>query len=368
MLDLEKPGRVHGNHEVVTLLEDWLARAKEGRFSYATVTVCEPPNLMACDFAGSVEMEYAVDAALQMLKLKIEQNIANRQPPAVDNHAPADRWIYNVANAPVSYDFIPWLIDAEMTRRREGAEAPLRVSFVKGKTGKMGLDGWYRSQMFAGVVRPALSLLGAEERSETGRIKEFYTTADIVKYSRAGESVPMLQSTPLAKKEVREQLDGEKPVVITLRESENWTHRNSNLKEWIRFATYLRSRGERVIFVRDTAKATEPLPGWETYPRASVELDIRLALYEQAKCNFFVPNGPWGLAIFTRAPWIMPIQLSKDELYRPYNPDFWPKYQGIEEGEQWPWSTTKQRIVWNARDDYKTLVNAWERSFECMGT
>jgi len=36
---------------------------------------------------------------------------------------------------PLGFDFIYWLVDAEMTRVREGAPAPLKVAFWCGQEG-----------------------------------------------------------------------------------------------------------------------------------------------------------------------------------------------------------------------------------------
>lgn len=358
MLDLERSVPVHGSREVIALLEKSLAKAREGNHNYVTVTLCEQAGIWV-DFAGTIDMEYQVMHALDSLKLKMESRIDSRRPPFIDESAAADTWSYNLGNSPASFDFIPWVIGAEMTRRRESAPGPLKVSFTLGKDGKQGLEGHYRSQMFVGVVRPALYMLGGVEHSGVGRIKEMFTTREIVAHARTGERVPQFMASKPARRQVRELLGDDRPVTITLREAEHWPHRNSNTAEWIKFAHHLKDRGENVIFVRDTAKANDVFP-CPTLPGASIDLDIRLALYERAKCNFFVPNGPWSLASFTAVPYIMPIQLDAKDIFPPYHPDFWEKHQGIVEGEQFPWATTQQRIVWNARDDYKMLCEAWE--------
>ena len=117
-----------------------------------------------------------------------------------------------------------------------------------------------------------------------------------------------------------------------------------------------------MVFVRDTAKVAETLPGYVCYPHASVDLDVRLALYERAKMNFFVPNGPYGLAIFTDVPHMVPMMMDPTETYWPYTPLFWEKNMGIGEGDQWPWSGPHQRIIWGARDDCDVLIRAWEQT------
>jgi hypothetical protein len=45
--------------------------------------------------------------------------------------------------------------------------------------------------------------------------------------------------------------------------------------------------------------------------------------------------------------------------YQAATADFWKTYQGIEVGEQYPWSNPNQRIVWEA-PTFKNLIEAWD--------
>lgn len=95
-----------------------------------------------------------------------------------------------------------------------------------------------------------------------------------------------------------------KPVVITLRETSG-TDRNSNLPEWLKFAKYV-SKTNDVVFVRDTRKWNDPLVykdketgelgSFCTLPAASIDLDLRLALFRRAKVNFCIGGGSSNLA------------------------------------------------------------------------
>ena len=133
------------------------------------------------------------------------------------------------------------------------------------------------------------------------------------------------------------------PVVITLREAGYWPHRNSNLPEWLRFAEHLKEEGEKVIFVRDTAKAAKPLAEFLTWPKAALNLDVRMALYERARFCFFVANGPAGLAMFSNVPHVQ----------------FQTQYPGAQ-CPQWPWAAEDQRLIC-ALDSYENLSREWER-------
>jgi hypothetical protein len=111
--------------------------------------------------------------------------------------------------------------------------------------------------------------------------------------------------------------------------------------------------------VRDTAKATEAFYGLETHSVASIDVQARLALYEQAKCNLFVSNGPATLAFFTERPWLMFAEPNEKDAYFPNTPDGWKTFAGIAPGEQLPWSKPDQSIIWQA-DTFENMRAAWD--------
>jgi hypothetical protein len=114
-----------------------------------------------------------------------------------------------------------------------------------------------------------------------------------------------------------------------------------------------------VILVRDTACANEPFYSWEICPLASTNLHMRMALYEQAKCNLFVANGPCTLAQFSDRPWLCFTPIEPDDSpYKANTAMFWRMYVGIDVGEQFPWSRPDQRIVWK-KDTYENICTAW---------
>lgn len=349
-----------GNREVIGLLESWLQEAKKGELNYAAILVCRLPNIGGCDFVGAPEMEPIVDEALARLKIKMEAYRRNRAMPPIDPRLGADYVCYNLANDPCSYDFFTWLVNAEMTRRREWAPAPLKVHFYRGIDGKTGLNTAKRTRMFEQVMRPSLALLGAVEDHEVRGSRHVWhqLLRDATAGYNKGEAIPRVHPSYAAMNFVHARFP--QPVVtITLRETDRWEYRNSNLPAWLQFAAYLKAQGERVVFVRDTDKATQPIPKHETFPEASLNLDTRVALYEQAKCNFFVSNGPFVLSLFGTRPWLNFIALKEGDDYAPNTPEGWKDCQGIGAGEQFPWSTPQQRIVW-AADTYENIVQAWE--------
>jgi hypothetical protein len=301
------------------------------------------------------------------------------------------RVIYDLGKCPASWDFLKVLVAAEMGRRMTCSPQALRFGFRSGPNGGFrneigGLPPHNSQAMFDHVVRPALSLIGAFEDDSVlngGAIEyDGYSMRPIVEASRAGADVPRFR-IPLGYRTAVDRWlrrgahavwseDGQMRVrlsppedrgvvTITLREAAHWPHRNSNVEEWKRFAIDLWRRGFRVIFVRDTAHAAESLGEFEICPPASTDLLFRAALYDRAKCNLFVTNGPATLGIFGVRPWLMfrPLNMPGDPAYNPAAPWWWKEYVGIGPGEHFPWSSEAQRIAWDV-DSYPVIRAAWD--------
>lgn len=331
--------------EVIELLEAYLETAKTHSFGSVAISMVGYPNIAACDYAGDIALELAQRDALCLLHGKLQSSIDDWSLPAHDETLDQSHVVYNVRNGPLGFDFLIWLVEAEMIRVRAGAPAPLKVAFWLGKSGKLTPD---RQHWLNALFRPALRFIGAveDERAMRGHHKPLYVPRDIVAAVRAGESVPRFHtSTP-------SPYPG--AVTITLREAAHDTSRNSNLEAWLAVAHVLEREGDDVVFVRDTARAHESLSGFTTCPQASIDLDARLALYQAAKANLFVTNGPVGLVMFGNSPWLEWCDPKHSECFAIP----WRDAHGISMGEQFPWSLPTQRIIWQP-DTYANIVAAW---------
>lgn len=353
-----------GNETVIQALEMMLAKAREGRAGYFLGLLSTDGERPLGGWFGNPALEASAIRNLKEMTAEMDRLVVNKTLPSRIVPASPDRVCYNIAdgNVPASFDFIHWLIDAEMTRRLAGAPAPLKVGFWFGRDGKTGLEYPARKMMFDNVMRPALGLIGAVEvttAADDGTFKQAFGFKDVTDRARAGAEVPRF-SAPTDLIDFVRSKHRKPPVTITLREWGDWPHRNSNMSAWLRFAFYLRSCGEDVVFVRDTAKALEPVEGFETCPEASLNLHYRTALYQTARMNLFVSNGPATIAYFSDFPWMMFLKMEPDgHPYTPNTPGFWRREFGMEEGDQFPWSRADQCIVW-AGDDYDNLVAAWD--------
>jgi hypothetical protein len=349
--------QTHGNKAVVDLLEKYLEVAKKHQFGNCAISMVGHPGVASIDYVGDVSLEWSQKEALGLLLGKINKSIDNWMLPFQDKSLDASYVCYNVANAPLGFDFINWLVTQEINRELAGAPAPLKVGFWVGKDSKEHgkLDG--RINWLDNVFRPALGFIGAveDEKGNVGIAQQMYVPKQIVDFYNSGK----IKKVPIFR--AKGDYDLPKDVItITLREAEHWPHRNSNIEAWTKFAKYLVDKGERVIFVRDTAKANEPLEGFETCPEASIDLDKRMWLYDHAKLNMFVSNGPHVLTLYNDKPWLTFIYIEDDRsTYTANTRQFWRVKQGVEPGYQYPWSTEKQKLVW-AIDDYENLVKAYE--------
>ena len=294
---------------------------------------------------------------------------------------------------PPSHDFCVWLIIAEMMRRHHMAPGPLtvRLGLIKGQLGtldfshygmasgqayKCGLSKEYYDTMLAGIMRPAMAMIGATEElpaidldkprpvSDLGRYAEYdYHLSNVVDAARAGFEIPKWQIPQWAFDEVDDCLAGEKPVVITLRETGNQPERNSQIDEWLRFAGVI-APDYPVLFVRDSAQAYARMGSFKTYPMASVNAFVRAALYQRALVNLMVCNGPNVWCMFSDAPYILFKQLIPAlPNWQHGQPEGWLEQDHLKVGDQLPWANKDQQFAW-ADDNFENILHYFNRFIE----
>lgn len=355
-------GKYHAHEEVIELLQLYLETAKAAPFGAAAVVMVgnnDKQVIGAADFAGEISLNKHLMDQLEVAKAMVSEQVDACRLPPQDDSLDASYAVYNMADGPLGWDFVVWLVDAEMKRVAAGAPFPLKVAFWIGKDAAQRINRDKRKMWLEKVFRPALKLIGAveDERALHGSRDPICVSRDIVKAAKSGQRVPIFKG--IDKADI-----GYPYVTITLREAEHWAERNSRVEEWIGFAKYLQAHGEKVIFIRDTAKADEPIPGFACIPMASKDLLWRMSVYEGAKANLFKSNGPVTLAVYSDRPWLQFVETT-DELstYRPNRPEFWETAMGVKPPEQYPWSAPNQRLVW-ADDTYENLVAAWHEYIE----
>jgi hypothetical protein len=288
------------------------------------------------------------------------------------NAWPANAATCDLSKVPASFDFITWLVNAEMDRRRRGAPAPLKVAFVDGP------DAGFRNgdvqnlaekrQIMDRVMRPALALFGAEEDPNVIHGRQYhYWYRPITEAARTGEEVPKCKPQSGAVQDMigwlinhGHRLRGKAPLVITLRETRYSPERNSNVAAWTEFARRRRAEGEQIVFVRDTARAEEPIEDFSVCPVAARDLHARAALYSLARCNLIIANGPAELLQFSDWPFIEIKPPAEVDPLRPVTmgETWWQRFGGITPPESFPWLGKHQMTVWK-RDAIDVLETAW---------
>jgi hypothetical protein len=348
---------VLGNAEVVEGLERLLARARKGAMRAAAVICCEFQGSDATFLGDQSARPHIFFGCNVMSRVLLDSVVSAEKLP---DAPPADFVRYDLNMDPVCFDFIPWLVSREMTRRREGAPAPLKVAFTANPNA-ITESAVTRALFVQNVLRPALALFGAvETKDATGRREDHVGLRDIAHAFRAGEEVPQVEVPALHAERMRIALAGSRPVTLTLREAAYGTHRNSNLLEWLKLARWLRDRGEEVVIVRDAAMAhDDQFYEFEAWPAASRDLHWRAALYAQSKCCLFVQNGPFGLACFSKVPWLMFAWVGDDQPDQFNQPEQWRLFMGTDVGGQIPWATDKQRMIYQP-DTFENMRQAYE--------
>ena len=288
---------------------------------------------------------------------------------------------YDLEVSPITFDFPDFLALAELARRRHGADS-LHVVIVPAGGGGFRADDFAfdddnKRWRLHNILLPSCALLpvsvgltvcasrGHAEALEgtlqgpvfpddysVRRPRADFMLSGIVAATALGEAIPKFRATAQAVAYVRHWLgqhaQGRKPVTITLREATHIPARNSNLQAWTDFARRLDPATWLPVFVRDTERAFDPPPpsldGLLLCPFAPVNLDLRVALYEESWLNLMVPNGPGVICWLSER-----IRLLMFKMLTPESDNanaFFVASQGLKIGGQAPFATPYQRMVW----------------------
>ena len=163
---------------------------------------------------------------------------------------------------------------------------------------------------------------------------------------------------------IRAWLDEKKilaPVVtITIRSSAFDLPRNSNIGAWSSFARFLMSAGYQPIVIPDTDDAFRDRPEFLDvchFRECAWNIGLRMALYETAYLNFFVPNGCFALAIFNPQCSYICLNLlptgsivTTEESY---------KRVGHEIGTNYKFANERQRLSFKP-DDFENILHEFK--------
>lgn len=269
---------------------------------------------------------------------------------------------YDLSRSPPTYDFLSFLIGAEMDRLGAGWD-DFEVHVLPGPKDGFRADNLppfaahERERMLRGIVMAMPILMP--------------TCGGIIRHAERSQAVPgsigwgqgrygFARKVQAARRDIyplRPLLGFRTPkapyATITLRECQWWPSRNSTIGQWLAVADGLKARGITPVFIRDTSRAEIPVNGFPTDGNAAADLHTRAAFYANAVMNLFVNNGPAWLSWFMAAPTLICKMVSADA--PAVSPGFF-EAAGLKPGENMPNARPRQRLLWT--DDRCELILA----------
>jgi hypothetical protein len=307
---------------------------------------------------------------------------------------------YDLGVAPITFDFLWFLVGAELERQRCGLRTihavivpgPYQGLRKENQDLESHLDPSVRRTRIDTVLVPACALLpnldGVTVANSRGQAEQLVQLArgavfpahyepafprypgphEPLRAAREeGAKVGVLRATAADLRAVDQWLAArgcDCPVLtITLRNYGYVPERNSNLAAWREFARRRDPERFSVVFVPDTAQCLAGgVPGLHDLPvfvEAAMVLGLRMALYERAYLNLGVNNGPMGLCwLNDRTRYITFKMLSEAA---PHTTPEYMEFLGFKIGESLPFATPWQQWVW--QDDELDVI---ETEFTAM--
>lgn len=243
--------------------------------------------------------------------------------------------VYDLSKMPTTYDFAVWAVLA----RSYGCE---HVHFVadQGMAAHKypATLGWRR---FGNILVPMCEIAGMTY-SVGGMVDGVgftYHYGHINNYFKETGRIEKLKATY--------EIKDRDYVTITLRESFRNTWRNCNRAAWDEFKNFLESQGKRVVV----------LPECELSP---LDVQYRMALYQNADMNYGVSTGPMVLCHLSDAPYMTINMCPPNNTGKGYHADKLLEKGGFPVGTQFEFRNDRQLLVYE-RDDYENIVKAHNR-------
>ncbi len=270
---------------------------------------------------------------------------------------------YDFSVSPYSYDFAQFLIAAKASECERIVIVPGERAYQKCTPGEQE----YRLNALILGLCPTAILCQTRDEAKTlwdadcypagytvEKPKPGHTPGDVM---RSGKIFPFM---PLAEKTAEVAADGWQRAnlaVITIRDTHIKSARNSDVPQWIIAADWLRTQGFDVVFVPDTEKSDARFGDHQSCPKAALDVQYRLALYDAASLNLGVNNGPMALNFYSRRPvlYFKPI----DQGFPETSEAAWQK-NSLPKDSQPPWFSPLQRIIWEDGDSFAVIREAVE--------
>ena len=313
---------------------------------------------------------------------------------------------YDLGVAPITFDFLWFLVGAELERQRLGVHG-VHVVIVPGPHRGLRkepaelencLDPSERRARVNTVLVPACAFLSrlagvtiASSRGQAAQLVQLACGAVFpTRYEPAFPSYPgpqeplraaredgarvgVLRATAADLRAVDEWLAARgcqaRVVTITLRNYGYVPERNSNLVAWREFGRRLDPGRFSVVFVPDTSQCLAGgVMGLQDFPvsvEAAMVLGLRMALYERAYLNLGVNNGPMGLCWLNDQTRYITFKMLSDAA--PHTTPEYMEFLGFKIGESLPFATPWQRWVWQD-DDLEVIESIFAKMLSRLET
>lgn len=283
---------------------------------------------------------------------------------------------YDLNCSPTSFDILHFLIAAQYQAQGEH----VHVVIVPGKIGGFRptdhkpLSNEEKEWRVRHVLVPSCHLAGcsvtvaptrefADTFSQDGAFppgyrvsmpRSWYTFGIALKLCREGFR-PTFKSSVRAKQHAA-RVTSDRYVTLTLRQTHTPT-RNSNVPAWHELAKHIESRGYQVVMIPDTEEMMGQANGL-----FACDLDLRMALYEEAVLNMSSSGGPFMLNLFAGLPYVffydvnLPAYIENGKKHWRPTAEYTAN-MGLPVGDQYPVGGGK--IVW-ASDNAETLIKEFD--------
>lgn len=383
------------------------------------------PNL----WAGNLLQETGqLEAALKKFEIAAQleptflNDITNRsvllRQTTVQDRSPDTLFaFFDLSVSPLTFNFIHYLVLAEMHRQEIGYEKIHLVVVpgpIDGYGNEMSNDDYLQQQgrdwrlynlVVAGcrLLPSCTGITVCTSRQEAYELQESLSGAvfpdgyranisfkgrramwpfslkTVVKKARQGCPVAYVQATPYARNFVETWCgarSNNRPVIsITLRNHEYMPDRNSDIESWAKFCHWADSVGFFPVIVPDTDSLQQTNPpefdGFAICREASLNVDLRAALYEQSYISLQTGTGPNTLLYHSDNTRFVVLKLIVSS-YIDTQPNFFQDTNGIKEGEQLPWTKPWQRLAYvedtfeNIQRQFCEIVDIVERHKDDM--
>lgn len=132
--------------------------------------------------------------------------------------------------------------------------------------------------------------------------RKFIKESILFRYFKKKNFLPKYKANFTNLKFVKKKINfntNEKYISISIRNSTYNKHLNSNIKEWMKIAKYLKQKGYKVIIIREFEDYFYDAPSDFLYfDLALFDPQIRMSIYEICELNLGVCNGPFSSFIF----------------------------------------------------------------------